>query len=107
MHFRYFVSALLAAATAVSTSWSAAGAAPTPSLSIAVSEGGQANSSARADELVQALREFRASLPATGRSDGSKDPIEERRSRTYAELRELGIEDYRPSRAGSPIRTFK
>jgi HEAT repeat protein len=88
MDSRYLLGAALAAA-AMSASWSISDAAPTSIVSFAV-EPGQANSSDRAKELVQALREFRASLPATGRSDGSKDPIEERRSRVYAELLELG-----------------
>jgi HEAT repeat protein len=66
---------------------------------LAVSAHGHARSSdwprvdqSRADELVRQLREFPASLPAAGRSDGSVDPVEERRRRVYAQLRKLGAE---------------
>ncbi len=45
-----------------------------------------------ADALVQQLREFPAALPATARSDGSIDPVEQRREQVYAQLRALGQE---------------
>lgn len=44
----------------------------------------------RADELVQQLRQFPASLPAGAPSDGRLDAMEERRRRLYDELRALG-----------------
>ena len=43
-----------------------------------------------AGRLVQQLGEFPAALPSTVRSDGSPDPIEERRRAVYGELRALG-----------------
>ena len=58
-------------------------------LSIALPAYGQTVSE-RADALVQELGQFRASLPATARSDGSTDPVEDRRHRVYAQLRDLG-----------------
>ena len=63
---------------------------------LALSISGPAQSSAtpggsgRADELVQELRQFPASLPGIARSDGGPDPTEERRRRVYDELRALG-----------------
>ncbi len=42
------------------------------------------------DALVQVLREFPAALPATAPSDGSIDPVEQRRQKVYAQLRALG-----------------
>jgi HEAT repeat protein len=41
-------------------------------------------------ELVQALGTFPAALPATGRSDGRPDPVEERRLSIYRQLIDLG-----------------
>ena len=46
----------------------------------------------RADALVQEMREFPAALPATVRSDGSTDPVEQRRERVYAELLVIGVD---------------
>jgi HEAT repeat protein len=43
-----------------------------------------------ADDLVRQLGAFPASLPASARSDGSIDPIEQRRQELYARLRALG-----------------
>jgi HEAT repeat protein len=57
-------------------------------LSLAVSTCEQ-TASERARVLVQELGGLPASLPATGRSDGSQDPTEEGRRQLYAELREL------------------
>jgi HEAT repeat protein len=45
---------------------------------------------AHANELIQQLGQFPASLPATGRSDGRPDPTEVRRRQAYDDLRELG-----------------
>jgi HEAT repeat protein len=45
-----------------------------------------------ADDLVRELRQFQAALPAVARSDGSKDPIEERRHAIYDRLWTLGSE---------------
>jgi HEAT repeat protein len=42
-----------------------------------------------ADDLVRQLGAFPAALPATGRSDGSIDPIEQRRRELYARI--LGL----------------
>jgi hypothetical protein len=42
-----------------------------------------------ADSLVQQLREFPASLPGIARSDGSIDPVEQRREKVWAGLRAL------------------
>ena len=44
----------------------------------------------RAEGIVQELRQLPTPLPATGRSDGSIDPIEQRRRELYGELRQLG-----------------
>lgn len=43
-----------------------------------------------ADDLVRELRGFPASLPGIARSDGSIDPIEQRRQELYARIRALG-----------------
>ena len=63
---------------------------------LTVTMSGHAQSSAQpsdpghADQLVQELRQFPASLPATARSDGSRDPTEDKRRRVYDELQALG-----------------
>ena len=46
--------------------------------------------SERADGLVRELGQFRASLPGIARSDGTVDPVEEKRHRLYTQLRDLG-----------------
>jgi HEAT repeat protein len=46
----------------------------------------------RADEVVQQLRQLPTSLPATARSDGTVDPVEQRRRELYGELRRLGAD---------------
>lgn len=43
-----------------------------------------------ADDLVRQLRAFPAALPAIARSDGSIDPVEQRRQELYARIRALG-----------------
>jgi HEAT repeat protein len=43
-----------------------------------------------ADDLVAELRQFRAGLPAIARSDGTPDPVEQRRSTIYDRLWTLG-----------------
>ena len=45
-----------------------------------------------ADDLVAELRQFQAALPGIARSDGTPDPIEERRRATYDRLWTLGPE---------------
>jgi HEAT repeat protein len=77
--FGYLFGLILAAGTVVSVSEESQSAAA-------------ARRPARASDLVQQLGQFRASLPATGRSDGRPDPTEVRRSQLYDELRELGDE---------------
>jgi HEAT repeat protein len=63
---------------------------------LALSMFGQAQSAAqpiasnRAEALVRELRQFPAGLPATGRSDGRPDAVEEQRRSVYEELRVLG-----------------
>jgi HEAT repeat protein len=44
----------------------------------------------QAERVVQQLRQLPTPLPATGRSDGSIDPVEQRRRELYSELRQLG-----------------
>ncbi|MBK5295534.1 MAG: HEAT repeat domain-containing protein [Vicinamibacteria bacterium] len=46
--------------------------------------------STQAERLLQQLREFPAALPGIARSDGSRDPVEERRRAVYLQLREIG-----------------
>jgi HEAT repeat protein len=45
-----------------------------------------------ADDLVRELRQFQAALQGIARSDGSKDPVEERRHAIYDRLWTLGSE---------------
>lgn len=48
------------------------------------------SSTPSADDLVAELKQFRAALPPSGRSDGQPDPTEERRRATYDRLWTLG-----------------
>ena len=45
-----------------------------------------------ADEVVQQLRQLPTPLPATAPSDGTVDPVEQRRRELYGELRRLGAD---------------
>jgi HEAT repeat protein len=51
---------------------------------------GQPRQSGEPYDLVRALGTFKAALPASGRSDGRPDPIEERRLSIYRQLVDLG-----------------
>ena len=52
--------------------------------------GQSAGSSRSADDLVAELRQFTAGLPGVARSDGTPDPVEERRRAIYDRLWTLG-----------------
>jgi hypothetical protein len=45
-----------------------------------------------AESVVQQLRQLPTPLPATARSDGTIDPVEQRRRALYGELRQLGAD---------------
>jgi hypothetical protein len=49
----------------------------------------------RGDEVVRQLRDLPTSLPAMGRSDGTIDPVEQRRGAPYQQLLRLGDEGSR------------
>jgi HEAT repeat protein len=53
-----------------------------------------------ADEVVQQLRQLPTPLPATARSDGTVDPVEQRRRELYGELRRLGADALPPLARG-------
>jgi HEAT repeat protein len=53
-----------------------------------------------ADEVVQQLRQLPTPLPATARSDGTVDPVEQRRRELYGELRRLGAVAFPPLARG-------
>jgi HEAT repeat protein len=58
-------------------------------LTFGCAESDQSNPQS-ADDLIAELRQFRAALPASGRSNGEPDPTEERRRAIYDRLWTLG-----------------
>jgi HEAT repeat protein len=75
-------SALLPAAMTFLALTSTVDMTPPPVLSPAVQD--------QAEGVVQQLRQLPTPLPATARSDGIIDPVEQRRRELYDELRQLG-----------------